>query len=289
MNRYIALKRIVELGGFSRAAEELGYTQPALSHMIASLEKELSFQLLHRSRHGVSLTPEGQRLFPSILNTVAQYESLQEIVKEIHGLDYGTIRIGTVSSVSVHWLPDLIKKFKEEYPNVRFTLLQGDWKIIAEWVNTRNVDFGFVNPEAISGMRTHFIKEDELVAVVPTSSPLAKKASVTLEELTKEQFLLLEEGSLNEPMEAFKKANLTPNISLVAHDDYSIMMMIEKGLGVSILPELVTRRTNYKVEIRPITPIIKRSLGIVMPEKHLVPIASQRFIQFVLDNAKNLI
>ena len=73
MNRYLAFQKVVELGSFTKAAEVLGYTQPAMSQMITSLEKELSIKLLYRSRYGVRLTLEGERLFPSIRQMVAQY------------------------------------------------------------------------------------------------------------------------------------------------------------------------------------------------------------------------
>ena len=89
MQRYIALQKIVELGSFTKAANLLGYTQPAMSQMISSLEKELSIKLLYRSRYGVHLTLEGEKLYPFIQRTVAQYQSMLEMVKEIRGLESG--------------------------------------------------------------------------------------------------------------------------------------------------------------------------------------------------------
>lgn len=152
MNRYIALSKIVELGSFTKAAAVLGYTQPAMSQMISSLEKELSIKLLYRSRYGVHLTIEGERLFPAIQSTIDQYQSMQQIAKEMTGLSTGIIRIGTISSISCHWLPRLIKDFNYQYPNVQFILHQGDYTSIPEWVRTGAIDFGFVNPEAVTGM-----------------------------------------------------------------------------------------------------------------------------------------
>ena len=151
MNRYIALQKIVEVGSFTKAAELLGYTQPALSQMITSLEREMGIKLLYRSSHRVCLTIEGKRLFPSIQNTVSHYLAMQEIAKEIRGLDAGVIRIGTLSSISCHWLPPLILEFKKKYPHVEFVLHQGDNNSIPEWVRTSEVDFGFVNMSVYSG------------------------------------------------------------------------------------------------------------------------------------------
>ena len=271
MNRYIALQKIVELGSFTKAAEVSGYTQPAMSQMISSLEKELSIKLLYRSRYGIHLTLEGERLFPSIQRAVAGYQSMLEIAKEIKGLDSGTIRIGTISSISCHWLPGLIKEFQEIYPNVQFVLHQGDYTTIPEWVRTGEVDFGFVNPDAIPSVKTKFIKTGELRAVLPLNHPLAKKAYITLDDLVKEPFLLLEEGALSEPLEAFKQAGLEPSVRLCVHDDYSILSMIELGMGVSILPELVLRKTDYQVAILPLKPVLTRKIGLIMKDKNALP------------------
>ncbi len=125
MQRYIALQKIVELGSFTKAANLLGYTQPAMSQMISSLEKELSIKLLYRSRYGVHLTLEGEKLYPFIQRTVAQYQSMLEMVKEIRGLESGVIKIGTFSSVSAHWLPKLIKKFQIQYPMYNSYFIRG--------------------------------------------------------------------------------------------------------------------------------------------------------------------
>lgn len=178
MHRYIALKKIVELGSFTKAADVLGYTQPAMSQMITSLEKELSIKLLYRSRYGIRLTIEGERLFPAIQNTISQYQSMQEIAKEIRGLDSGTIRIGTLSSISCHWLPQLIQAFQEKYPNVEFILHQGDNNSIPEWIRTSEIDFGFVNLDVLlSASKTRFIKEGEYQCGSPTM-PSAGKCTV---------------------------------------------------------------------------------------------------------------
>lgn len=289
MHRYIALKKIVELGSFTKAADVLGYTQPAMSQMITSLEKELSIKLLYRSRYGIRLTIEGERLFPAIQNTISQYQSMQEIAKEIRGLDSGTIRIGTLSSISCHWLPQLIQAFQEKYPNVEFILHQGDNNSIPEWIRTSEIDFGFVNLDVLlSVSETRFIKEGEYRAVLPLCHPLANAPYVTLEDLAKDPFLVIEEGGLSKPLEAFRQAGLEPSVRLRVHDDYSILSMVETGIGVSILPELVLRKTNYKVAIRPLHPVVTRKIGLVAKGNNELPIASKYFIDFLFAHIDEL-
>lgn len=257
--------------------------------MIAALEKELSLKLLYRSRYGIQLTPEGEQLYPSIQNSVMQYESMRRKANKINGLDSGIIRIGTVSSVSCHWLPGLIRQFWQEHPNIQLILHQGDYSSIQEWVRTGEIDFGFVNPRSVKGMETIVIKSDEFRAILPLNHQLASRQSLSLNDLSKEHFLLLEEGAYNEPLEAFRIAGLTPNIRLRVHDDYSILSMVEQGLGISLLTELVLHKTNYQIAILPIEPPIIRTLGIVTKDKHSLSLASKKFIHCLLENKSNLL
>ena len=134
MNRYLALQKIIEMGSFSRAAEAMGYSQSAMSQMISSLEEETSLKLVNHFRTGVKLTLEGEELYPHIEKLIYQYCFVQEKIKDIKGLKTGTIRMGTLASISAHWLPDLLKEFQEQYPEVEFVIHQGDCtKSLARW------------------------------------------------------------------------------------------------------------------------------------------------------------
>ena len=257
--------------------------------MIASLEKELSIKILYRSRYGIRLTPEGERLYPSIQNSVLQYEAMRRTADEIRGLDSGIVRIGTVSSVSCHWLPGIIRAFWQEHPNIQIVLHQGDYTSIPEWVRTGAVDFGFVNPHAVKGMETTIIKSGEFRAVLPKNHPLTEKKSLKLEDLAEEPFLLLEEGAYSEPLEAFHAAGITPNVKLRVHDDYSILSMVEQGLGISILTELVLHKTSYDIVALPIEPAIIRTMSIVTKDKNTLPLASKEFIRYLMENKELLL
>ena len=283
MHRYKAFLKVVEVGSFTRAAELLGYTQPALSQMMTSLERELSMKLLYRSRYGIRLTPEGERLYPSVESAVRQYDAMRRSADEISGLDTGIVRIGTVSSVSAHWLPQVIRAFWEKHPNVQIVLHQGDYSSIQEWIRTGAVDFGFVNPHAVKGLETVVVKSGQFRAVVPAGHPLAGKAAVTLEALAGEPFLLVESGAYGEVEEAFAAAGVTPNVRLRVHDDYSLLSMVEQGMGVSVLTELVLRKTAYNVSVLPLDPPVIRTLAIVTKDRRTLPLAARVFIDDLLE------
>ncbi|MCI8329482.1 MAG: LysR family transcriptional regulator [Oscillibacter sp.] len=288
MNRYLALQKIVELGSFTRAAEALGYTQSAMSQMIASLEEELSIKLLIRSRTGARLTLEGAELYPYVERLVYQYWAAREKANEIKGLETGVVRMGTLASISVHWLPGLLRDFQARYPGVEFVIHQGDYTSIQEWIKTGAVDFGFVNPKAVSGLETLVLKEGAMLAVLPEGHPLAELEAVPLELLAREPFILLEEGHYYEPLEGFRSLGVTPNIKYTIHDDYAIMTMVEAGLGVSILAELILHRTNYRLALRPTVPAVSRTIAVGYRDRNSLPIASKYFIDILTKRAEEL-
>lgn len=290
LERYFALLKILEIGSFTKAADAMGYSQSAVSQMVQSLESELSLKLLYRSRNGIKLTPEGEALLPYIQRTVNHYNAMLEKTRELKGLNGGLIRIGTLSSVSSQWLPGLIKDFQTLYPKVHFLLHQGDYTTIPAWVRAGEIDFGFVNPDAesVRGLHTIFVTSGGHKAILHPDHPLAAQPWVTLEQLAKETFLLLEEGCLSEPLEAFRTLGLEPRVELRMHDNFSICSMVEANVGVSILPELALRKMNFRIVQLPTVPPVIRRVSLVMKDPDILPIASRYFIEFFLKRADTL-
>ena len=120
VQKYKAFLTAVEYGSFTKAADILQYSQSAISRMIRDLETEWNVTLLERRKSGVTLTSDGVRLLPYIKHICSAYEKLQTEVDELNGLQTGIIRIGTFSSVATHWIPNIIQKFQEKYPNIDY-------------------------------------------------------------------------------------------------------------------------------------------------------------------------
>ncbi len=282
LNRYDAFVQTYETGSFSKAAEKLGYTQSAISQMIHSLEEELETKLFIRSRKGIELTPDGQQFLPFIRNIYHAHCELIEKKKELEGLESGIIRIGTFSSVSCNWIPELIKGFKKEYPKVHFDIKQGEYTNISNWIHDGSVDFGFINPDAVKDLIVHPLETDEMLAILPPNHPLSHNQMITLDELSSEPYILLDEGDLCEPLEFFKTHHMQPNIQYKVYDDYTIMSMVEQGLGVSILPKLVLHRCHQNIVMKKIEPQVVRTIALSYKNKNVLPKASRYFIDYIL-------
>lgn len=286
--RYGAFVKVTETGSFTRAAESMGYTQSAVSQMIKSLEEELDTTLIIRSKKGIELSHDGKEFLPYIKNVYNAHRELIEKRNEMRGLGSGVIRIGTIASISCNWLPWLIKEFKEKYPMAHFDLKQGEYTNISSWIKDGSVDFGFINPDAAAGLTTIPLKRDEMLAVLPVDHPMAGKDSVTLEELSKEPYILLDEGELSEPMEYFKKSGLEPNIQYVVYDEYTIMSMVEEGLGISVISNLVLNRHHHNIVLKRISPRLERTVALAYKNKSVLPIASRYFIDFIVSKKNEL-
>ena len=247
IQKYMAFVKTVEYGSFTKAAEILKYSQSGISRMINDLEKKWKIILLERNKNGVKLSSDGMKLLPFAKSVVSDYEKLQMQVDELNGLQSGFIPIGTFSSVATHWLPNIINKFQEVYPNIDYELLLGDYTEIEEWILEGRVDCGFLRLPTHADFETIFLEQDKLMAIIPEKHPLNKYDKVPIKTLCDEPFMLLEKGAKAEVSEIFEKYNLTPKIHFTTWDDYAIMSMVESELGISILPQLILKRVPYHI------------------------------------------
>ena len=129
-----------DCGSLSAAAEKLGYTQSALTHMMRSLEDEAGVPLLRRGNRGVSLTSEGERLSPLIRALLRCDERLGQELALTRGVERGRLSIGTYSSISVHWLPQVLELFQHRYPGIEVELLEGSGEELTSWLSQGRVE-----------------------------------------------------------------------------------------------------------------------------------------------------
>ncbi len=279
--KYMAFIKTAEYGSFTKAAEVLHYSQSGISRMIGDLEKEWRVTLLERSRWGVSLTSDGSRLLARAQKLCEEYRKLQMEVDDLHGVQSGLIRIGTFSSVATHWLPNIIKAFQKDHPNIDYEFLLGDYAEIEEWIAEGRVDCGFVRLPARPAFETIPLARDDLLAVLPEGHPLAESERVPASALCSEPFILLERGARTDVTEIFEREGLLPRVRFTTWDDYAIMSMVESGLGISILPELILRRIPYRIVAKKLAVPAYREIGLALRERESASLAVKKFIEYL--------
>lgn len=279
--KYLAIVKTAEKGSFTRAARELNYAQSSVSKMVADLEKEWDMTLLERSRNGVSLTSAGRQVMPFLQRVLSGYHELEGQINRMNGMETGVVRIGTFSSVAIHWLPNIFAALQRDYPGIEYEMLLGDYDEIERWIDSGRVDCGFLRLPTRRGFDTMLLKQDEYKAVLPIGHPLAGQETVAPEDMNGLPFLLLEHGGRTDVSDLLERCGAKPDIRFVTWEDFAIMAMVEKGLGVSILPDMILRRIPYRIAVRPLREKYYRPIGLATkPLAHLTP-AARKFIEYL--------
>ena len=288
LEKYSVFLKTTESGSLSAAAEELGCTQSAVSHAISSLEEELGFTLLIRNKGGIKLTAEGEKMLPAIRNYSNSLELLRQTSAEIRGIRSGTVRIGSFTSVAVHWLPPVIKEFQKDYPDVSISLFNGDYHDVEEWLKDGSIDIGFVSLPIDLRCECTALVEDRLFAILPPEHKMASYPRFPLKECETEDFISLLKSSDHDARRALELAGVKPNVKYYTKDDYAIIAMVEQGLGISIMPELLLKNRHDRLAVLPLVPESRRTIGIAVADGSKTSPATLKFREYVVEYVKTI-
>lgn len=272
-----------ETRNISRTAELTGYTQSGVSHTLKSLEDEVGVKLFTRDRYGVRLTPMGADLLSYVKRFLAENERLEQFVYDLHGLEVGTISIGTFTSISSSWLPPILRRFREMHPNIEINLREGGSDELMDWMEAMTIDLAFFSKPPAPDFDFIHLADDPLVAVLPLDHELPEGATdFDIHQFSGEPFVLLEEGVDYDVRDMFDTARVHPKITLSSQYDLTIMSMVENHLGLSVLPELSFYNIhNDKIRILPLKPSFYRHLGIGVRNLETTPPVVRSFIYTV--------
>ena len=188
---YLVFRTVIDQGTFNKAALVLNVTPSAISHSVNQLETELGFPVFVRSRNGVKLTPDGEKILPLIQEIINDQRRLEQVAQQIQGLDTGLIRIGAFSSACINWLPPLIQNFAKNYPQVKISVRQAGFSEITQAVKSGQLDLGLTMlPENEQGISCEKILEDEIYCIAPKNFQVKNGHSVSEEDLVNYNFIL---------------------------------------------------------------------------------------------------
>lgn len=291
---------VAELRGFTSAAMRLSISQSAVSHAIKALEQEMGVELIQRHQAAIELTDIGARLLLRAREILGLGETMRQEAADARGMKRGTLRIGSFGpSSSLRMLPKILDEYRKAYPDIEIRIDEGADLEVIQWVQDRRVDIGFVVlPE--ERFDTFPIAEDQLVALLPSSHPLAGQPNVRLEALCDAPFILTQAGSAALVERIFAAAKLVPKIRYRSAQLLSTLGMVESGAGVTILAELAlpaidsARPAAYVT--RPLDPPVPRHIGLAVHNQRQASPATQAFIEIatrlrrqgVLNNAARI-
>ncbi|MCD8035899.1 MAG: LysR family transcriptional regulator [Clostridiales bacterium] len=285
--KYEALLVSINMGSFTKAAEILGCTQSGLTHMMNGLEQEFGFQLLIRGHHGVKPTPNCSKILPYIQKLVAANAALDVEIERVNHMKDKVIRIGSYTSIIMHWLSDSVKKFNTDYPDITVEIKDGGADDIYGWVMDGTVDIGFLSRQEEYSTEWIPLRKDPLLAIMPADDRHTNK-TFPLTDFNGKKFLMPSYGLNKDILRVFKKYGIQPDISN-SHVNYNVILsMVERGLGMSILSELLLRNRETPIKIMETRPKVYRELGIAIQSHKYATPAVKNFIECTKETVENM-
>lgn len=281
LQRYWAFLKTAEFESFSKAAEVLQYSQPAVSRMVKGLEDEFGLQLLQRNSKRVSLTSEGMELLPCIRAVCEAGSQLTDRVEELNGLRAGVLRIGCFSSVATYHLPGIIQRFQREYPGISYELLDGDYQSIEDWIQDGRVDCGILPLPVRGELDVIPMFRDEFRVVLPKGHPLAGSGRFPAAALCGDPFILTEKGGRSNISFYFDEQGIQPDIRYSTWDDYSVLRMVERGLGIGILTGTILDNTDFDAVDLPLDPPLYRDIVFAVKNRKTASRIVKCFIHYL--------
>lgn len=282
--------RVVETQNLSRTAEEFGFSQPAITKQIQALEEIYGVLLLERSGRKLKPTEAGEILYQYAREIVKILEKTEKAMEEAGEGNKGSLSLGASTIPGQYILPELIKKFKDNYPYMNICLDIADTEKIFNKVAERELDIGFVggwiNNRKIEGFPW---LEDELMVIFPEGHKLAGLSKLNLEELLNERWIFREKGSgTRKAIEDLlmskdvRKEDL--NINMEAGSTEAVLASVESGMGISMVSNWAIKKLDPQRKIKSLKlneAKAKRSLYIIFPRQKARRKSVDKFLEFI--------
>ena len=256
------LMTTVDLGSFTKASEVVGYTQSGLTHMMDALEREVGFPLLRRSHSGIQLTRQGQQLMPAIREFLQANANLENQIRAVAEEKTEVIRVAAYASIAMHWMPEILYRFKRLCPGVSVDLRMVDHALEPyELLESGQSDVIFASRQNYACCDWTPLYNEQMYAILPKDYPLAEDGLFPLEAFAGQEFLM-PYGRFDRDVRAvLDPLGVKLNAQICRVDDETVIRMVGRGLGVSMMTELMIRGRADDVLCVPVYPAAIRELG----------------------------
>ena len=276
------------LKNITRAAERLNVSQPNITVAIKKLESELGIKLFDRSQKQLSLTPEGN----IFLNRIElALRSIQDAVLEVNDykqLQKGTIKIGIPSMIGAYLFPKIFSSFQQLYPHLDIYLYEEGSMTIREQLERDDLDFGIVIiSDASASLQLLPMSRNQIVACIPEKHPLAKKNSISINDVANADLIMLKEGSFLRQLvlSKIKRANIMPEIVLESNQIETVKGLIASNVGIAFLLDFIVKGAP-SIKAVPFDDPLFVDLGLAWKKDRYISNAAQSFIDFCRNTMK---
>lgn len=281
---------------FTRAADALFMTQPAVTFQIRQLEEQYGTRLFERRHAGISLTPAGEVVLSFAEKILALSDELETRLSEMTGEMRGPLLVGGSTTIAEFMLPRVLGEFNAAYPQVRARLIVANSESIESQVAEHTLDVGLIEvPGKLAGLTSQVCCEDELIIICAPDYPLAGMKSVTPKALAEYEFISREPGSgTREITDAYFRSHKVPPESLKTQMELgspeALKGVVSTGLGFAIVSRAVVAKELQLGELLaiPLRPALKRSLYLVFQQDRFQSRLTATFIEFTRTKLKEM-
>lgn len=251
---------------FSRAAESLQLTQPSVTARIQTLERDLGEPLFDRNGRGVTLTEVGAVFLPHAQRVIKALHDGRDAVQSLRQLELGTLRLGAAPTISTYVLPELLKEFRQRYPGLEVSVRTEHSEQIVQMVIEDEVQIGLERTISHADVVTVPLYRDEVVLVASPKHEFAERGVVTIEEVGQRRLLMFSRGSSYYTLvdNALRQAGILVSPMMELDNMEATKKMVEKGLGIAILPMVSVEQELKRGDLRQI-----RVEGMEMPQREI--------------------
>lgn len=281
---------VARLQHFTRAAEELFISQPALSRSMARLEKELGVPLFERRGRSVKLNRYGEMFLGKVNTALQKIEEGKQELRHAIQPDQGNIALAFLHTLGANLVPDLLSAFRKDHPDINFQLFQNATSPLLEQLQEGDIDLCLASPPfEQKEIASKELFSEELYVIVPQNHRLAARYEIHLQEIADEPFIGLKEGlgltTLTD--ELYREAGFVPKKAFEGEEVGTVAGLVSAGLGVGLVPDFSGLDSRNLVKLRVSYPESRRAIGIAwIKDRYLSP-AAQQFRQFVIDHFRS--
>jgi LysR family cyn operon transcriptional activator len=287
-------REVAEALSFTRAAQKLNMTQSAVSHQIKALERELGEPLFIRAKRGVRLSDAGQLALSYAERILEEADALRERIRGDEHEPRGRVRAAAATQAFVHLFARLFESFMRDHDRIElsFRTTVSTEQTVADILNGA-ADVGFASlPVYSPALQVTELFEDELGVVASARHRFAGERETSVAEMRRERFILFEQGaSIRRATDAFfKRVDLSPDLALESNDTYFIKLMVEHGLGISVMPSWAVREeveSGRLAWLRVAGHHLARAVAVIALGR-FQPSPTRAFIEYILEHRERL-
>ncbi len=281
---------VAETKSYTKTSKIVHLSQPAVTLQIQALEEFFEIKLFDKTKGNIVLTPAGKMIYDHAKHILNHYKEIEKDVNKITGMMKGAVTLGASTTIGNYILPRVISDFKKAHPRIKIKMFVGNTERIEDLLLSGFIDFGMIAGKASKRhVREETIMSDQLTLVVHPKHPLTKKRAISILDLTREPFIMREEGSgTRQTIEEFLKYHgLSHNdlhIALVLGSTKSIKTTVEEGTGIALISKWAVKNELEDGRLKIVNlkeGRIPRTLSQITTSKTRLSHADKEFILFV--------